>query len=317
MIAPTQIPLRVREAEPLGPTLKRFFLEAADGGLLPTASAGSHLVVTLEGPERTWRNAYSITSTPGERRTYQVIVRRTAQSRGGSVHLHEQVRAGDVLHAAHPHNLFPLIATAKKQVLIGGGVGVTPLLAHLAALRGPGAAPFEMHQFVAAAEVPLFERLLAPFAGPQVHLHPSRTGCDIEGVLARQPLGAHVYVCGPTALMDAVTDAALRLGWPKVAAHRESFGDHRGGPSFLAVLARSNIEVQVGETQSLLEAIEAAGVDAPYLCRGGACGQCMTGVLGGEPDHRDDVLTPEEHACGDRMMTCVSRSKTPRLVLDL
>jgi ferredoxin len=83
------------------------------------------------------------------------------------------------------------------------------------------------------------------------------------------------------------------------------------------MLARSGKAVAVGADQSLLEAIEAAGVEAPYLCRGGACGQCMTAVLDGEPDHRDDVLSAEERASGALIMTCVSRARSPRLVLDL
>ena len=116
---------------------------------------------------------------------------------------------------------------------------------------------------------------------------------------------------------EPMVRTAERLGWPTAAVHHESFGDHSAGAPFTAMLARSRIEVQVAPDQSLLEAIEGAGVEAPYLCRGGACGQCMTKVIAGEPDHRDDVLTPEERASGELIMTCVSRAKTPRLVLDL
>jgi ferredoxin len=67
----------------------------------------------------------------------------------------------------------------------------------------------------------------------------------------------------------------------------------------------------------MLEAIEAAGVAAPSLCRGGACGECLTGVIEGEPDHRDHVLTEAERAEGRLVLPCVSRSTTPHLVLDL
>jgi ferredoxin-NADP reductase len=316
MIAPPTIALRVRDAEILAPTLKRLRLEAADGGWLPPSAAGSHLVLTLKGADRTWRNAYSVVSAPGERRAYEIIVRRTCASRGGSAFLHERVGEGDVLPSAPPHNLFPLSITARKHVLIGGGIGVTPLLAHLAALRASGAA-FEAHQIAAPAEVMVFEHLLAPFAGPSTHVHAGRAACDLAAILARQPLGSHLYVCGPAPLMETVAETAARLGWPHTAVHHESFGDHRGGAPFAATLARSGKEIAVGPDQSLLEAIEAAGVEAPYLCRGGACGQCMTAVLDGEPDHRDDVLTPQERASGALIMTCVSRARSPRLVLDL
>ena len=316
MSGPVQIALRVREVEPLGPTLKRFVFEAADGGLLPTSAAGAHIVLTLDGEGRSWRNSYSVVSPPGERRGYEVIVRRVAESRGGSAFLHERVGAGDIMHAAPPHNLFPLQTTARRHVLIGGGIGVTPLLAHMAALRARGAR-FELHQVCSAAEAPLFERLLAPLGGSDAHVHAGRDALDLTSVLARQPLGTDVYVCGPAALMEAVTGAAGHLGWPANAVHHESFGDHSSGAPFVAVLAKSQLEIEVGPNQSLLEAVEAAGVEAPYLCRGGACGQCMTGVIDGQPDHRDDVLSAEERAGGEVMMICVSRARTPRLVLDL
>jgi len=316
MIASEQIALRVREIEPLAPTLKRFVLEAADGGALPTGSAGAHLVLTLDGAGRSWKNAYSLTCPPGERRAYELIVRRVEQSRGGSAHMHEAVRTGSVLHAQPPHNLFPLSVTARKHVLIGGGIGVTPLLSHVAALQAWGT-PFELHHFCRPEETAVFEALLAGRAGPEVHVHPGLPGEALDAILAPQPLGSQAYVCGPAGLLDAVKATATRLGWPATAVQHESFGDHTGGAPFLAVLARSKIEVQVGETQSLLETIEAAGVEAPYLCRGGACGQCLTKVVDGEPEHRDDFLSAEERASGEMMMICVSRSRTPRLVLDL
>lgn len=315
MIVEAPIALRVRDIEPLAPTLKRFVLEAADGGALPASAAGSHLVITLEGTGRTWRNAYSVVSPQGERGAYQIIVRRTETSRGGSAFLHERVAPGQVLYAASPHNLFPLSRTARKHVLIGGGIGATPLLSHMAALQAAGA-PFEAHQVCAPEEAALFERLMSPFDQGGVRVHAGRGGLDLVALLAPQPLGAHVYCCGPQALMEATAAAAASLGWPHVAVHHESFGDHRGGAPFTAVLAKSGIEIEVASDVSLLEAIEAAGVDAPYLCRGGACGQCLTTVLDGEPDHRDDVLTAEERASGALIMTCVSRCKSPRLVID-
>lgn len=316
MIAAPQIQLRVVDVEPLGPTLKRFSFEAADGGWLPASAAGAHVVLTLKGPERTWKNAYSIISPPGERRRYQLIIRKVAHSRGGSHFLHDAVSVGDVLQAAVPHNLFPLASLAKKHLLIGGGIGVTPLLSQVAALKAAGAR-YEMHQVCSEAEAALFARLLQPFAGGDVRLHVGRSACDILAILERQPIGTHVYTCGPGVLIEEVVRAAEHLGWPAVAVHHESFGDHTGGEPFTAVLARSHKEIEVAGDQSLLEAVEAAGVDAPYLCRGGACGQCITRVIEGEPEHRDDFLTAEERAAGNAVMICVSRARTPRLVLDL
>jgi ferredoxin-NADP reductase len=316
MIAHPQILLRVREVEVLSPTLKRFQLEAADGGFLPTSAAGAHVVVSIPLEDRTRKNAYSITSPPGERGSYAIIVRRVLRSRGGSAQMHEAVKVGDVLNGAPPHNLFPLSLVARKHVLIGGGIGVTPLLSHMQDLIGRGA-QFETHQFCNETEVALFERLLGE-GGSRVHVHPPGLEAEkIIAILARQPLGTHVYVCGPAPILELVLHTANHLGWPRVAIHHESFGDQSIRTPFQAYLAKSKIEIAVGESNTLLEAVEAAGVEAPYMCRGGACGQCLTRVVNGEPDHRDDFLTAKEKAAGDVMMICVSRAKTPRLVLDL
>ena len=86
---------------------------------------------------------------------------------------------------------------------------------------------------------------------------------------------------------------------------------------FEVVLARSGLKLQVAAEQSILEAVEAAGVDAPNSCINGICGACETRVLAGLPDHQDDILTAEERRRNNLMMICCSRSRTPRLVLDL
>ncbi|MGR7996191.1 PDR/VanB family oxidoreductase [Xanthobacter sp. ZOL 2024] len=312
------IPVRVREITALAPTLKRFAFEPAHGGAFPTAPAGGHVMLTLRDGARVMKNAYSLVSPPGARGRYEIIVRKVAQSRGGSAFLHAHVAAGDVLEMAPPVSLFPLAATARKHVLIAGGIGITPMLSFLAELQARGAR-FELHHLSSPEEVPVFERLLAPYAvDADIRVHGGgRAAFDLAGLLSRQPLGSHVYTCGPHSLMDAVGTTALALGWPRGSVHKESFGAAAGGLPFKAVLTRSGIEVTVGENQTLLEAIEAAGVAARCLCRGGACGECVTRVEEGEVDHRDDFLSDAEKASGALIMPCVSRARGPRLVLDL
>lgn len=315
MIRYDALALKVRAIEPLSPTLKRLILEPADGGLLPTSAAGAHLGLTWTHAERHYSNAYSLVSPPGERSRYEVIVRRVERSRGGSAFLHEMLGEGGVLHVGAPTNYFPIQAVARKHLLIGGGVGITPLLSYLPVLRAAGQR-LEMHQLGAAAELPVFERLLAPFAGHDVHLHGGRTSLDLSGLLARQPLGTHVYVCGPQSLMDAVQLEAARLGWPASKIHRENFGAAGGAP-FTVRLARSGGEIAVGADETMLEALENAGLSVASLCRGGACGECLLRVVDGTPDHRDDFLSPDEKAGGALIMPCVSRATTPFLAVDL
>ncbi|WP_445521390.1 2Fe-2S iron-sulfur cluster-binding protein [Streptomyces sp. NEAU-174] len=89
------------------------------------------------------------------------------------------------------------------------------------------------------------------------------------------------------------------------------------GEAFEVRLARSGRTLTVPPGKSILEAVEEAGVEALSSCRTGTCGTCETAVLGGIPDHRDDVLSADERASGDAMMICTSRSLTPFLSLDI
>jgi ferredoxin len=75
--------------------------------------------------------------------------------------------------------------------------------------------------------------------------------------------------------------------------------------------------LQVPASTSILQAVRDAGLEVTPPCADGLCGACETRVLEGQPDHRDGLLTAEEHALGDTMLICVSRARTARLVLDL
>ena len=141
---------------------------------------------------------------------------------------------------------------------------------------------------------------------------------DLKALLDGQPIGTHIYVCGPKGMIDWVRNTTAAEGWPREGIHYEEFLAPQSGKPFEVKLAISNKVIQVGEQESLLEAIERSGVDAPYLCRGGACGQCETRVIDytGNFIHRDHWLDDAEHASGEKIMPCVSRFEGKTLVLD-
>ncbi|WP_030609595.1 2Fe-2S iron-sulfur cluster-binding protein [Streptomyces fulvoviolaceus] len=87
--------------------------------------------------------------------------------------------------------------------------------------------------------------------------------------------------------------------------------------SFEVLLAKSGRTVRVPRGESVLDVLEAHGVDVQWLCRSGICGTCETAVLAGEPEHHDSVLSGAERASGRVMMVCVSRSRSAKLVLEL
>jgi len=87
--------------------------------------------------------------------------------------------------------------------------------------------------------------------------------------------------------------------------------------AFSVICARSKLTVEVGEKDSILDALLMEGIDALSSCQQGVCGTCETRVLQGVPDHRDMLLSDEEHASNKTMLICCSRSQTDTLTLDI
>ena len=315
MILEGNLSARVVDVERISPTLKRFRFAPEGRREFPTAAPGAHILITLRGRDRVWKNSYSLVTPPDQRDHYAIIVRRAQESRGGSHFLHDVIQGGETVEISQPASLFPIASLARKHILIGGGIGLTPFLSYVPVLKARGAT-FELHQFCSADEAGAFQSLLDD-AGENVRVHGGPSRPSLDDVLSNQPLGTHVYTCGPEGLMSAVTRTARQFGFPETAIHQESFGATSGGAPFVVRLAQSQKTIEVGESQSLLEALEGAGVEAPCLCRGGACGVCLLPVLDGEPEHRDHVLSDAEKAEGRLIATCVSQAKSGSLVLDL
>lgn len=320
MSAGTQkIAVTVTEATEINALVKRFRFERSGGGLLPTFSGGAHTVVEMRDGDVTRLNPYSLMSDPSDTSAYTISVRRDDEGRGGSRFMHAQVKPGDEMTISYPVNLFSLDRRAKKHLMIAGGIGITPFLAQIAQLAAANG-HFELHYASRSKDLASYAGELAERHGPHVHLYYDDEGqtIDLEHLLEGQPLGAQLYVCGPKGMIEWARKTAADLGWPREAVHYEEFLAPQSGKPFKVRLAQSGIEIEVGEHQSLLEAMEAAGVDAPYLCRGGACGQCETRVLDhdGALLHRDHWLEDEDKAGGEKIMPCVSRFEGGVLVLD-
>ena len=305
------IQVRVSAARMLTPVVREFTLQAC-AGPLPAFSPGSHVQVHLPLAEGTLRNAYSLTSDPADNQHYRIAVRLQEASRGGSQYLHRQVQVGDTLQISPPANLFALHSTASLHILIAGGIGITPFMAYIAALE-QRKADFELHYLCRPGLSDAYVEALQQRLGSRLHTYASRP--DLSRILRDRPLGSHLYTCGPQPLLDAVRQQAKALGWPPGRVHWEAFNAAQPGQPFDLELLRSGQRLRVGAEQSLLEALESAGLQIPNLCRGGVCGQCMTRHVGGDIEHRDSFLSPAEQA--DFLMPCVSRGRGPCVSLDL
>lgn len=309
--------------------IREFTLVSADGRALPAFSGGSHIVVSMPSGTRIYRNAYSLLSPPEQRDHYRIAVRLQENSRGGSRFMHQEVKVGMALEVAWPLNLFALSRLARKQVLVAGGIGITPFMSQVQELLRQSQAnksavsqaavsqilppDFELHYAYRSQDHAAYVPELQALLGDRLKCYDQSQGVtlDIRQLLADQPLGTHVYTCGPEGMVQALLQSADELGWPPAHVHHEEFLAPPVGSPFTIKLASSQQEVQVGADQSMLEALEQAGVDAPYLCRGGACGRCELEVLStdGTLEHHDHYLSAEEKRAGRKIMPCVSRAR--------
>lgn len=306
--------------------VKRFRLAPADGKVLPYFSGGSHVVVTMRGTDSAgapvvYRNPYSLMSSPNDPGYYEISVLRVPVSRGGSHFMHDRVKVGDRLSLSNPVNLFPVNATGRKHIFIAGGIGITPFMAMMDGLVAQGG-NFELHYgFRSRSHGAYWRELAERYGAGRVNLYCEGEGqmIDADRLLENQPLGTNLYICGPAAMIAFFTNKARHAGWPEENIHSEQFLAPPSGKPFLVKLRKSNVEFVVGEHQSILEAIEAHNIDANFLCRGGACGQCETSVCSadGEIEHNDHYLSDDDRRSGKKIMICVSRFKGGELVLDL
>ncbi|MBY5610153.1 PDR/VanB family oxidoreductase [Rhizobium leguminosarum] len=317
----TEIPVRVARITPIAERVKRFRFERLDGKAMPYFSGGAHVIVLMNDDGHMRRNAYSLMSPPHDCTAYEISVLHVEDSRGGSTFMHEKLSEGDELKVSYPVNLFQPDWRGRKHLLIAGGIGITPFIAMMEQFSREGA-NFELHYAIRTRDRGAYwQQLVERYGGHRIKIY-----CDAEGgaipltrLLGTQPLGTHLYVCGPSGMIDGVLKAGLDAGWPEQNLHSERFLSSLPGKPFAIELLRSGKTVKVGHHESMLEAIEAAGVDAPFLCRGGACGQCETGVVtcDGKLLHHDVYLTNEEKASGRKVMICVSRFEGNTLHLDL
>jgi dimethylamine monooxygenase subunit B len=312
--------VRVAEIEQVAKRIRRFRLVDAEDAPLSEFSGGSHVSVVMHAPDRQIRNPYSLMGSPTDTSSYQISVLNCDDSRGGSRFMHEGVSVGTELEIGEPLNLFPPVKVARKHVLIAGGIGITPfmsMMSELDALRSP----FELHYGVRSLEEGAYCKYLQSRYGSRVNLYRQDLGqmLPLDAILDHQRLGTHMYVCGPKAMIDWALRTAKLAGWPDENVHWEQFAAPPSGNPFKVKLARSGREIIVRGHQSILEALEEHGVDAPYLCRGGACGQCETGVVSCEGfiEHNDHFLSETEKAQGKKIMICMSRIQSGAITLDL
>lgn len=315
----TRLRLRVVEMRWEAEGVLSLAFAALDGSPLPAWSPGAHLDLHL--PNGLVRQ-YSMCGTAGDPEQWRIAVLHEAAGRGGSAAVHRLVRPGDIVEVVGPRNDFALVES-PSYVFVAGGIGITALLPMLDVAQARGCRWRLVYGGRSRRSMAFVDQLQERY-GTSVEVCPQdEVGLlDLDAVLGGPQDDTVVYCCGPEPLLAAVEQICAQR-WPAGVLHVERFAAKpdagQGGrdEEFELVLDRSGRSMTVEPGQSVLDALEAAGVYAVSSCRDGVCGTCEVTVISGVPDHRDSVLSDDEQAANDTMMICVGRSRTPQLVLDL
>lgn len=347
-------PYRVSRVVDESSVIRSFYLAPADGHAVPPFLAGQHLPIRLQtaaGEEL--RRVYTISQAPSDEGL------RLSIKRGGaaSSHLHDHVHEGSVIEALGPRGQFTIDATLRRPaVLIGAGVGITPMVAfarHLVAegFRHRRTRPLHLIQVARSDGLRAFGNELLSLvqrAKGAMKLHVVLDESDNAPEGARKgpltmdllksllPFDDHeFFLCGPPGFMQAVYDGLRDLGVRDERIRAEAFGPSSlkrrpdGTTAALpppvppakqaTVTFTRNGEAAewTPERGTLLEFAEGKGLNPPFSCRAGHCGSCATRMTAGRVTYAEP--TAWRPADGEVLLCCAvpAAGSDERIELDL
>ncbi|ORV89283.1 oxidoreductase [Mycobacterium interjectum] len=300
----------VTKRELLTPDVVALTLADPDGGLLPSWTPGAHIDVRLASGRR---RQYSLCGPPGRRTDYRIAVRRIADGGGGSKEMHDAFEVGDTLVFEGPRNAFYLVTDEQDVLFVIGGIGVTPILPMIQVAQQHGINWRAIYAGRSRDYMPLLGEVLAVDAERVTVWADDERGRfpTIEELLVGAGPKTAVYVCAPTAMLEAVRTA--RDEHVDAPLHYERFSPPPvvDGIPFELELARSRRVLSVPANRSALAVMLDREPATAYSCQQGFCGTCKVKVLAGDVDRRGRTVEGD-----DEMLVCVSRAKSGRVVID-
>ena len=299
------------------PNIKRFVFQLPESKNF-SWSAGAHIRVLLPTGE-SW--AYSLLDLKELKKNQIAIgVLLEDKSSGGSKYMHS-LSEGDEIEISSPTNNFELTDSSSDDVLIAGGIGITPLLSMATKLNKENK-KYTLHYAGRQKNSLAFVSDLLELCGENLYLHydNDNSAINLRSIIEGSSTGSNIYVCGPAGMIEATKGIAIELDLPNEKIKYELFktdNEQNEDEAFEVQIHATGQIIQVNADQSIIEALEKAGLDPLYDCQRGDCGICQCEVISGTPDHRDIILTEEEKASNSIMQICVSRAKSKRLVIDI
>ncbi|MBE9537595.1 MAG: 2Fe-2S iron-sulfur cluster binding domain-containing protein [Proteobacteria bacterium] len=313
---PLAFPVKVARRIELTEHIFQLEFSSLDGGPVPSFEAGAHIDVVVT-PEI--QRQYSLAGDPADDSRYILGIQKEDQGRGGSKLIHAMFHEGRTVFVTPPRNHFPLDEDAEFTLLMGGGIGITPMIAMGHRLHALGK-EFIVHFSAKTTEQSGYAGYLKqqPWAD-RVFFHFSQEGnrADINELIPQHQPGFKLYTCGGDRYMDGVFDTAEAKGWPEDCKSREYFSvpeqpDYENHP-FILELTSSGRTVEVTAEQTATEALALAGVQVETKCSDGICGVCAVGHTSGDIEHRDFVLSKKERE--NKVILCCSRPPTANGVM--
>lgn len=294
------------------------------GSDLPPFAPGAHIDVrTPSGQIR----QYSLCGSPMERRVYRICVRRDVRSQGGSLSLHTDLRVRAQVTVSEPRNLFK-IPNARRYLLFSAGIGITPIITMARWLVSNGSHVEWSHYEGCRSSVAFLDEVSSGTLKNVITLYFSDEGASFRksapaNLLQPDPDTA-IIACGPEGFLTLLEKRMAEAGWSPTQLYSERFRaapanalNNTGKDEFVVQLASSGQCFTVGAEDTIAQVLMENGVPVALSCEQGMCGACLTRVLEGVPDHKDVVLSAAEREACNQMAICCSRSKSPRLVLDI
>lgn len=325
---------------------KSYYLVPTDGHPLPRFEPGQFLTFSLQVDPRRKPvvRCYSLSDRPRE--DYYRITIKHARSPGGaptipdglgSSFFHQRVDVNTVLGVQAPHGAFFLDPTEDVPVvLIGAGIGITPILsmANTIAHERRNQETFIFGGFGNSSEHP-FRQTMRELDAEHSNLHfdtsysrpmpADQVGRDydhrgyVDVSRLKQVLPSNnfrFYVCGPAGMMQTLVPALNAWGVPDAHIRYEAFGpatvkqmshtrtdkDIACGPCQVQFMLAKACLAWDGGYESLLDFAESQGVALDSGCRAGNCGQCLVSVKSGNVEH---IKEPGLLLDKDQCLTCI------------
>jgi len=251
---------------------------------------------------------------------YRVAVKMPESSRGGATYMWS-LAPGSRMQISEPHNHFELTPNRPEYLLVAGGIGITPVLGMAMSLLRQGANVRVVYAGRTRREMPFLPELESAL-GTRLDVFVSDEGrrLDLRQTISALSADGELYLCGPIRMLDEARRIWQTQGRIGARLRFETFGSSgRFAPeAFWVRVPRLNVEIKVRPDQTMLEALEAAGVDVLADCRRGECGLCAMNILEmhGSADHRDVFFCDAEKAENHKICACVSRVANGGIVVD-